>query len=57
MRKEGIIMNDIDMEIAVADKIIESHRNTSTDWVERAKQAAVKSGNEIVKLLVDWALM
>lgn len=45
------------MEIAVADEIIEYHHNTSTDWVDRAKQAAVKSGNEIVKLLVDWALM
>ena len=56
MRKEGIIMNDIDREIATADEIIESHRNTSTDWVDRAKQAAAKSGNEMVKLLVDWAL-
>ena len=50
-------MNDIDMEIAVADEIIESYRNTSTDWVDLAKQATVESGNEIVKLLVDWALM
>ena len=49
-------MNDIDTEIAVADEIIETHRNTSTDWVDRAKQEAAKSGNEMVKLLVDWAL-
>ena len=49
-------MNDIDMEITTADEIIESHRNTSTDWVDRAKQAATKTGNEMVKLLVDWAL-